>query len=223
MAQLSCEAADGKSDPDQVLESIFESFKDRKVKRKPIDGFNRPDDEKLYFWKNGFAVDNGYTLRYLLKNSDGRCNAWAEFLWACVKLNNGSGSRTNVIPEGHTGLDNGILVLDPTIINPGGTGPHPDYPYLWETDIDFGTSIDAQYDAPPSTQAFNDHRVYRNGVTIYDPSYGVKETHAVFYEANAFWGYPMQPGRAVPFGWPRVSYLRENTLVVQDCIWDDIQ
>lgn len=210
LAELSCEAADGLTDPTMITEAIFAKMATRDVQRKPMNGFNHPDGAPLHYWQQNFGSGpGGFTTQYLMLHKDGRCGAWSEFFWACVKLQNGAGSRTSIQPRPNTD-DEVLLVRNWDINNPGGSSGVPRYPFVVGTDVVDGDGIPAQNMAEPATQVFNDHCVYRVGADVFDPSYGVHLSNSIAYENTAFFGYGMRP-----------RFAREDLLIAEDCQWTD--
>jgi hypothetical protein len=175
---LSCRNADGATDANAVIEGSALAMRRTRdglgrpeTHRKPVNGFNVPDDLRLGYWLTDSPNQNVYDM---LKDEappkgDGSCVAWAQFLIACGNVH---------------GVSSDLLeVTASTIVNPGATGflvQHWDfrtpsgsgyYPYEMGSDVVDQTGIAGQYNSDPPGEFYN-HYVVGYGGNIHDPSYG---------------------------------------------------
>ncbi len=151
---IGCKNADGKTDPAEIVASIWAEFTDLEVKR-------ADDNATLSYWKNYPPTEPSDTLSGLLATGDGRCQCWSDFFDQAIKCQGISGSTVKVIiPKSVGGVDPvGIWVKNWDLSNTPPSAPQ-DLP-----------GEPGQGNGDPWSKFF-EHVVVEYGSTIYDPSYG---------------------------------------------------
>ena len=142
---LACKDADGQSDRAGTIAHIWSQFAARDVRRKPVDGFNRPDGVRMGFWRS--RSDVAYSLAPMLASptGDAACGGWAELFNACVRAHGIPSILMDIHPDpdrfptadgflvknwafgpsanaGANGINNSILAGDDILIFPRGQG-----------------------------------------------------------------------------------------------------
>jgi hypothetical protein len=236
IAQISCEAADGLGQPQDITDAVNAWFEPRGISRVPVRGYNVVDNEPLKYWK--YQSETGDTALQLLETGHGRCRQWATLFWLCVKLNNGVGERYTINPRAseslppsqQTGYDTRILVQN--IGDDGSSSMNltmplcpwrfssepPPIPFasIWSGDFWQAGSIDGQnmtWPNYPAQQIFLDHAVYMSAGKVYDPSYGRKWGSQLEWEKMSLWGYG-----STTYGNGRGARKEDDAVV--DLLWE---
>ena len=80
VVRVGCESAKGKTVPSDIFNAIWEKFKTRNIVRA-----DTPDAPPMGYYRDISAEREIFSVKDLLKNNDGRCQAWSSFLIACMK------------------------------------------------------------------------------------------------------------------------------------------
>lgn len=150
---VACRHSTGAEDPYEAMAGIWPQFESRQVRR--VDG------TVMAYWGPLAEAVNLWTTEALVKNADGSCAAWANFLVEAAKCHDIAAAYQSItyFPSGTFGA------------------PYADYyapgPPMDPTPPEFFVNaLPAQGNETPRRRFVN-HAVVWVGNTIYDPSYGV--------------------------------------------------
>jgi hypothetical protein len=182
---LSCRAADGLSDENDVFAAIWSEFTDLDVRRKPKDGENSTDGVQMGYWLTdtpnqtlgGMLADN------IDPKGDGSCRAWARFLIACGNAHGIGSNMVKVKPDMAVNPRADYLLVKHWVFgSPSSSPPDPLYPYEVQLNLATPKDVNSDHDAGisaqhvqyplPRAKNFGLHYVVKYGSEFYDPSYG---------------------------------------------------
>jgi hypothetical protein len=182
VADIGGRNAKGKATANDVMAAIWGDFSGPTpgVKRKPMDGHNVADGHELTYWNGGAATATNTGA--LLKDGNGQCGSWAEFLRDCVLAEGVPGATkvtiTSTYPNGvgtgpaTGGWATGLFLVKDWTFAAAGTAPAAVAPFTHKrTEITDNAGVPGQGNANPPGGFFN-HFVVKYDGKYYDPSYG---------------------------------------------------
>jgi len=111
VCELACGSASGANSPQRAADLMWAELSDRDVRRKPLDGLNRRDGQRMGYWRPN--IGNCQTLAQMLASpiGNGTCAAWAQLLVAMTRVHGIQNASSRLVE----------IVADPTV-NVGATG-----------------------------------------------------------------------------------------------------
>jgi hypothetical protein len=201
---IACRNAKTETVEADIVNKIFDDFRDRSVNRKTVDGFNVKDGTQMSYWVNvgdplmPTVAMNCQELHEMLDpnptpaplNGIGTCLAWSELLKASVDAHGISGANVTEVRSLRKndstyslgfGLEGMFLVQDWTFLTGAGipSGDPSCAPFLYaESEItdDLGVPGQGKTMNPPGE--FFNHFIIEYSGEYYDPSYGTPATGA---------------------------------------------
>jgi hypothetical protein len=160
---ISCGAAHGETSAAGARSKIWAKFVSREVDRKPVDGFNQPDEARLYYW---LTTSPGHSVPELIRTANGSCEAWAYASRACLRAQSDNSGAVWRLEHKMGQLAYGLAVK-----NWGWAGgPNG---LLYGVDFYSLPGIPGQGNNPtPAGKVFNIHYVVVVDGHVYDTSYG---------------------------------------------------
>ena len=158
VVRVGCESAKGKTVPSDIFNAIWEKFKTRNIVRA-----DTPDAPPMGYYRDASVNNEIFYVWNLLKNNDGRCGAWEDFLRNCVRAQGINDGRCMV-----------VFVRSPEFIRCRGIL------YVKNQDTSKGslvepipeTGIPGQGTEDPRNKTFINHALFYFNYKLYDPSYG---------------------------------------------------
>lgn len=96
VVHLACRSAAGTSTNQKAVDAMWAELADRKVERKPIDGFNRKDGVRMGYWRP--VGKNRQTLAQMLADGvgEGSCHSWAQLLKEMAEVHGIQGGQNRL-------------------------------------------------------------------------------------------------------------------------------
>ena len=174
LVRIGCSRAAGHTQTTPTAQAIWGEFTDRIVQR--VD-----NPTTLTYWGGGSA--SAVNTAELLRDGNGQCGAWAEFLRDCWRAQGiGTGMKIGVDPLPPS---EALLVKNWIFNGTGISSTTVPYCYVVNTDV-FSTTGVAGQNNPNPPDAFYNHFIVRYGSAIYDPSYGIPSSSGGF-ASQALW------------------------------------
>ena len=186
LGELTCGAADGKSQLSEIQGAIWDTVFSGPAnpRRKPLDGYNAPDNQKLKY--RGVSTPDAEDTGELLATGDGICGAWGQFLVDAWGKHGVSSYTVTVVPtSSHVSFIVRNLSLDPGAI-PDGQGYYNVSNSLLAADGIPGQNMDT-----PASKWFIDHCLVKApsfSNVFFDPSYGEVFPLLDDFAVGAVWG-----------------------------------
>ena len=162
---IGCTNANGKSDDQQIVSSIWGAFSQRNMTRKGS------IVTLTYYGDAALGINyniNSQGTKNLFRHDSGRCGDWSKFFIDIVKAQEISSCEEIVIRPKKS---NGLLVKN-WIFPQNQDYPTFLYPYRM-ANVRRGTGIPGQGLFTPKAAWFDNHALVKYGSTVYDPSYGL--------------------------------------------------
>ena len=167
VVRVGCESAKGKTVPSDIFNAIWEKFKTRNIVRA-----DTPDAPPMGYYRDISAEREIFSVKDLLKNNDGRCQAWSSFLIACMKAQgNALCIEREVIAYQNWTNPKFLIVKNVEIVSPSLAIDHPGIP--------------GQGTANPEIKGFGNHFLVEFKGLLYDPSYGIGPFQNLLYWQTA--------------------------------------
>ena len=167
VVRVGCESAKGKTVPSDIFNAIWEKFKTRNIVRA-----DTPDASPMGYYRDISAEREIFSVKDLLKNNDGRCQAWSSFLIACMKAQgNALCIEREVIAYQNWTNPRFLIVKNVEIVSPSLAIDHPGIP--------------GQGTANPEIKGFGNHFLVEFKGLLYDPSYGIGPFQNLLYWQTA--------------------------------------
>lgn len=196
---IGTKAADGQDRPQDIIDAIWDEFKDRNVVN--VRG------ERLGYYRGILCPPDlsVYTAAKLVVDTNGQCGAWADLLRQCFRTQGiGTAKRVTIRPrfaalprdcDGKRAL--GFLVKNYAFAAGPGTSGCADYPFRFNdpcgtfgawaaAEVSDDPGIAGQDEANPAS-CFGMHYIVKINFRYYDPSYGVGPFTGTKEQANLAW------------------------------------
>ena len=175
---IGCINANGKSNDQQIVSSIWGGFTGLNVKRK--------DGTPLSYYRS--YLTEATSVGMLLQQTDGQCGSWANFFQTALSSH---GIDSDYIMFKHQDRSvNGFLVKTWSFSGTGTSG-NVNFPYVNtfppngnlvdSTQYNWGSPAEVLYitgtagqNNPKPASLFNNHQIIRHNGIYYDPSYGIQ-------------------------------------------------
>ncbi|MDR0933316.1 MAG: hypothetical protein LBM70_09915 [Victivallales bacterium] len=175
---ISCTNADGDTNANQIVSSIWSEFSDINVKRK--------GGVTLTYYHS--YLTNVTSVGGLLAGTDGQCGSWADFFQTALSIHGIDSDYILFTPLPFAGQG---FIVKTWSFSGSGTSGNTDFPYmnaipangiiLGSSQYNWGTPEEVSYTSGTAGQnnskpasLFNNHQIIRYGGVYYDPSYGIQ-------------------------------------------------